>query len=305
MRFRRAMLVLFAAPLFWAFGCGDSNERPPVPRGYCGTEDTLKVTIKIAPSGRRYKATMKRKLGGLVQFKKDGDETLGTYSFRGVGRSHFYIRTGGRSVGGGLDKIDFERLDVAHGFMETGFTAKWDSGGKIVQPPIILGMVESNLKEIDLPPKSNWPAFAAELFLNASLKTYLASQRFMHIPDEALPVGSVWNAVLKPLPGVQTTANCEIKGGEDGQKRVHAVGSLNAGGSVHMAFAGAPQFEAQYRNTQGSYRAVYIIDEKTGLPVEYEARTELQADLETALEDGTSALIPLLMEVEAKGSLFE
>lgn len=301
MCFRRPMLVfLFAAPLFWAFGCGDSNARLPVPPGYHGTADALKVSIKIAPPGRRYKASMKRRLAGLVQFKKEGDDTLGTYIFRRVNHSQLYIRTGG------LDAIDLERLDIAHGFLDTGFTAKWDRGGNIVQPPMILGMVESNLSEIDMPPKSKWRAFAAELFLNASLKTYLASARFMPIPDEARTVGSVWNAVLEPLPGVQTTANCAIKGGGDGQKRVHAAGSLNAGGPVRIALADAPKFEAQYRNMQGSYRAVYTFDEKTGnLPIKYEARTEIQADLETTLEDGTAASIPLLMELEAEGELYE
>ena len=94
----------------------------------------------------------------------------------------------------------------------------------------------------------------------------------MPIPDEAHPIGIAWNAVLEPLPGVQTTANCAIKGVEDGQKRVEAVGSLRAVGPVQMTLAGAPKFEAQYLNMQGSYSAVYTIDEKTGnLPIKYEA----------------------------------
>ena len=298
MRFRRAMLVLFAAPLFWAFGCGDSESfsyqlRPTEGISSYKAKDAIETSIQInAPSGA-LQVLEQRKIEGKILFKKVKDGTLGTYNgtsqkatISGSGRSTIII--GPRRL-----------------WHRASFTFKADENGKIVQPPQIQALIESSLAKTPAPPQSEWADFSVDLFLIFSMKTYQTSQRFLHIPPGKREVGDVWNVQLEPMPGVQTSAKCALEKRSGGKALIEAHGLLKAVGPVHMAFAGAPKFEAQYRNMQGSYRAVYTIDEKTGLPVEYEARTELQADLETTLEDGTSALVPLLMEVEAKGSLFE
>ncbi len=295
MRFKEPLLILFAAPLFWAFGCGDSETfsyqlRPTEGISY-KAEDAIETNIQInAPRGA-LQVFEQRKIEGKILFKKEKDGTLGTYN--GASQKATSSESGRPTI-----IIGSRRLRHS-----ASFTFKADESGNIVQPPQVQALIESSLAKVPAPPQSEWADFSVDLFLIFSMKTYQTSQRFLHIPPGKREVGDVWNVQLEPMPGVQTSVKCALEKRSGGKAQIEAHGLLKAGGPVHMAFAGAPQFEAQYRNMQGTYRAAYTIDEKTGLPVEYEARTELQADLETALEDGTFASIPLLMEVEAKGKL--
>ncbi|MDE0019868.1 MAG: DUF6263 family protein [Candidatus Poribacteria bacterium] len=295
MRFKEPLLILFAAPLFWAFGCGDSEPfsyqlRPTEGISY-KAEDTIETNIQInAPSGA-LQVFEQRKIEGKILFKKEKDGTLGTYN--GASQKATSSESGRPTI-----IIGSRRLRHS-----ASFTFKADESGNIVQPPPIQALIESSLAKTPARPKSERADFSVDLFLIFSMKTYQTSQRFLHIPPGKREVGDVWNVQLEPMPGVQTSVKCALEKRSGGKALIEAHGLLKAVGPVHMAFAGAPQFEAQYRNMQGTYRANYTIDEKTGLLVNYKARTELQADLETTLEDGTFASIPLLMEVEAKGKL--
>lgn len=297
MRFCRLMLALFAAPLFLAFGCGDSEPfsyqlRPTAGISY-KAEDTIETIIQINARGGAYHKFTQIEIEGKILFKKEKDGTLGTYSCvsqgtRSQGRSHPPIIIGRIPYG------------IHHG---VSFTFKADESGKIVQPPPLQALIESSLTRRSAPPKSEWGDFSVDLFLTSSMKTYQTSQRVLHIPPGKREVGDVWNVQLEPLPGIQLSAECALKKRSSGKALIEAYGLLNAVGPVQMAFAGAPKFAAQYQNMQGTYRAAYTIDEKTGLTVQYKARAELQANLETTLEDGTFTSLPLLMEMEAKGKL--
>ncbi len=248
MRFKESLLILFAAPLFWAFGCGDSEPfsyqlRPTEGISY-KAEDAIETNIQInAPSGA-LQVFEQRKIEGKILFKKEKDGTLGTYSganqkatSRGRGRSTIIIGRGAYGIHGG------------------SFTFKADESGKIVQPPQIQALIESSLTKTPAPPQSEWADFSVDLFLIFSMKTYQTSQRFLHIPPGKREVGDVWNVQLEPMPGVQTSAKCALKKRSGGKALIEAHGLLKAVGPVHMAFAGAPQFKAQYRNMQGTYRA--------------------------------------------------
>ena len=311
MRFRRLMLALFAAPLVLSFGCGDSKPfsyklRPKAGISY-KAEDEFSVNMRINTPSFSKRGAFQIKGKSRFQFKNEKDGTLVTYL--GGGSSSSSASSGGSSSSAApdrLDAINFRRLDIRlRRVTPMGLAFKADESGNIIQPPPIRSMVEANLAKLPPLPESERLAISVELFLNFSARTYQASQRLLPIPAGDRRVDDVWDVQLEPMPGIQAAVECALKERSRGKALIEAYGPLRAGDPVPMMFAGAFPFDAQYRNMRGSYRAAYTIDESTGLPIKYKARTEIQANLETRLEDGKIASVPLLMEIEMKGKLSE
>lgn len=174
-------------------------------------------------------------------------------------------------------------IDIYNGMVGQSFTVMLDNRGRAVGIVGIQEMVEEMLRRTDLPAEARAVADQiVESSLGEQPLAELMDQMYPYIPEGKLDVGSQWESSLN-IQGLVLNVQYSLTKREDGKARIEAVGSLSPGEPHQLSIPGLGDLETEYNKMEGSYQGFYILEEATGLILEFDITTQMDAVLEVKI----------------------
>ena len=288
---RQTPVWLFAAFLLTAAGCGSSlyeyQFEPNTDNSY---EYSLSqdMNIEMGFFGMEMEMGQKAQQKARVQFtKEEGGLTSAAYTFTEA-EIEPTIKS---SLPIPDDMINIVK-EIYKAMIGQQFTVVLNERGQAVELKGIKEMVMAMIRSIDMPEEA---LGAIDPLIESSLGdqsiSEMMSQMFPFMPEGELDVGAEWESNLSSQ-GFALDIQCVLTKREDGMAHVAVEGNLSPGESHQMNLPGLGSLETEYKELEGSYKGVYIIDEATGLAVDYAIDMTMNAVFQAKIGEVEGAPAP-------------
>lgn len=288
---RQTPVWLVAAFLLTAAGCGSSlYEYQFAPNTDNPYEYSLNydMNIRSGIAGMEVEMEQKARLKARVQFtKQEGGLTSAAYTF-----TKAEIEPTIKSPLPIPDEALEPVKTIYKAMVGQQFTVVLDERGQAVKLKGIQEMVEEMMRSANLPEEA---LAVADQVIESSLGeqpiSEMMSQMFPLTPEGEMDVGAEWESTLSSQ-GFAIDIQCVLTKREDGMAHIAVEGGLSPGESHQMSLPGLGSLETAFKEAEGSYKGVYIIDEATGLAVDYTIDMTMSAVLQVKIEQEEGASVP-------------
>ncbi len=297
---RQTPIWLAAAFLLTAAGCGSSlYEYQFEPNTGNSYEYTLNndMNIELGILGMEVEMEQKARQKARVQFtKEDGGLISAAYTF-----TESEIEP---TIKSALpipeDELKVVK-DVYKAMIGQQFTVVLDERGQAVELKGIKEMVMEMIRAVEMPEEARG---AVDQLIESSLGEQpisdMMSQMFPFMPEGELDVGAEWESTLS-TQGFAIDIQCVLTKREDGMAHIALEGGLSPGEAHQANLPGLGSIETKFKEAEGSYKGVYIVDEATGLAVDYAIDMTLTAVLEATIDQEEGAPVPPInMKISGK-----
>ena len=300
---RQTPVWLVAAFLLTAVGCGSSlyeyqfEPKTSNPYQLSLNADTNIVTGVL---GNNFEMEMKLQQKSLVQYAEEPDG--------GSSVEYTFIESSIEPNIKSVIPMPADALaplaDIYNGMVGQSFTVILDNRGRAVEIKGIQEMIEGMLEGIELPAEARGMANQiVESSLGEEPLDQLMGQMYPYIPEGELDIGSEWESSLD-IQGFALKIQYSLTEREDGKARIEISGALSPGESHQLNIPGLGTLETEYKELEGSYEGFYILEESTGLAVEFDIEMLMDAVLEVKIDQvealSGAPMPPVSMKIRSK-----
>lgn len=312
---RQAPVWLLAAFLLTAVGCGSSlYEYQFEPKTSNPYQLSLNADTNVVAGvlGNNVEMEMKSQQKSLVQYAKEPDGGSSVeYTF-----IESSIEPSIKSAFPMPEDALAPVVDIYKGMVGQSFTVMLDNRGRAVGIKGIQEMIKGMLGRLELPAEARGMADQiVESSIGEEPMNQLMAQMYPQMPEGELEVGSEWESSLD-IQGIVLNLQYILTEREDGKARIEVSGALSPGESHQLSLPGLGSpglgsLETAYKELEGSYKGFYVLEEATGLAVEFDIDMQLDAVLEVKIDAAEplsgAPVPPVSMKIRSKtvGSLAE
>ncbi len=174
-------------------------------------------------------------------------------------------------------------IDIYNFLSGQSFQTYLDGSGRALELRGLRDMAGGLQRRVDLPERARpVAAMTVQRALGEEPLIETIAQLYPYLPDGLMEAGAEWESIFA-VQGFAVKARCVLTKREDGKAHIEVSGVFLPAESRPFDIPGVSGMETEYAKLDGSYKAVYVLVESTGIALHF--TMEMTADAELRLKE--------------------